>query len=345
MSEKEIDFDGDVCHYTHVHNTESGDTQKIEYVKGCKKGKRCTSVTTRTEDYEIETCQEYNELELLTLDEKCEYTSQCDSNLICKDGTCTITEGTRAYSKGEYRYCPSNYIPVFDSNTGFYLCKKQSDYTDYSTSRCYYDDEKGHANYFAPEFSKVCGEIKFYKTETISPKYINNIKEISTASIGSLADGTYVADARACESGFTLKYYPDKQLEPKENDQSSQYSRCVTIDEVDVNNGYIKYSLDGKEYKVKYYNIMDNNVNINHIKIKLDMFKKFKDKMDKCKSEKYKDDLFKCEDRDVQEYLFFYRLPEYYILYKDEGQVMDYLLNGQYNSISFIILLFFLFLI
>ena len=74
------------------------------------------------------------------------------------------------------------------------------------------------------------------------------------------------------------------------------------------------------------------------------MFKKFKDKMDKCKSEKYKTFL-KCEDRDVQEYLYFYNNPEHYILYKDENQVMDYLLNGQYNSFSFIILLFFLFLI
>ena len=345
MSEKEIDFDGDVCHYTHVHNTESSDTQKIEYVKGCKKGKKCIFATYDIEDYEIGTCQEYNELELLTLGEKCEYTSQCDSNLICKDGTCTITEGSQAYYKGGYQYCPSNYIPVSSGYTSSYLCKKQSDYTDYSTSRCYYDDEKGHANYFAPEFSKVCGEIKFYKIDLTSPEYINNIKEISTASIGSLADGTYVMDPMACESGFTLKYYPDKQLERKENDQSNRYSRCVTIDEVDITHGYIKYSLDGKEYKVKYYNIMDNNVDINHIKIKLDMFKKFKDKMDKCQSEKYKDALFKCEDRDVQEYLYFYRNPEHYILYKDEGQVMDYLLNSQYNSFSFIILLFFLFLI
>lgn len=344
MSEKEIDFDGDVCHYTHVHNTESGNTQKIEYVKGCKKGKRCKSVTSSIEDYEIETCQEYNELELLTLGEKCEYTSQCDSNLKCEDGTCTITEGNQAYYKGGYKYCPSNYIPVSDNYYDIYLCEKQSDYTDYSTSRCYYDDEKGHTKYFAPEFSKVCGEIKFYKKETISPKYKYHIKEISTASIGSLADGTYVMDPMACESGFTLKYYPDKQLGRKENDQSTQYSRCVTIDEVDINNGYIKYSLDGKEYKVNYYDVIDN-VNINHIKIKLDMFKKFKDKMDKCQSEKYKDDLFKCEDRDVQEYFYFYNNPNDYILYKDEDQVMDYLLNGQYNSISFIILLFFLFLI
>ena len=54
--------------------------------------------------------------------------------------------------------------------------------------------------------------------------------------------------------------------------------------------------------------------------LKLDMFKEFKDKN-------------------------FYYNPEHYILYKDEEQVMDYLLNGQYNSFSFIILLFFLFLI
>ena len=150
-----------------------------------------------------------------------------------------------------------------------------------------------------------------YKKDLASPYYQYYIKEISTASIGPQADGTYVKNPMACESGFTLNYYPDKQIEAKENDKSTQYSRCV----------------------------MDNNaVNINHIKIKLDMFKEFKDKMDKCQSEKYKDVY-------IQEYLYFYYNPEHYILYKDEEQVMDYLLNGQYNSFSFIILLFFLFLI
>ena len=343
MSEREIDFGGDVCHYTHVHNTENSgsSTQIIEYVKGCKKGKRCRDATDNIEDYQIQTCQEYDELELLTLGEKCDYTSQCDNNLKCKDGQCTVIEGSPAYNKGGYYYCPSNLIPISTTNYG-YICMKQSDYTDYSASRCYYDDEKGNAIYYAPEFSKVCGEIKFYKNDLISPNYIYNIKEISTASIGSQPDGTYVMDPMACESGFTLKYYPEKQIEQKDNDESTTYSRCATINEVDINNNIIKYSLDGKEYTVKYSQVEDN-VDIEHIKIKLDMFKKYKDNMDKCQGEKYKDS--KCEDRDVKEYLYFYYNPEHYILYKDEDQVMDYLLNGQYNSFSFIVLLFFLFLI
>lgn len=343
MSEREIDFDGDVCHYTHVHNTENSrtSTQIIEYVKGCKKGKRCKEATSNIENYKIETCQEYDDLELLTLGEKCDYTSQCDNYLTCKDGQCTITEGYPAYYKWGYYYCPSNLIPLSNTNYG-YLCIKQSDYTDYSASRCYYDDKHGNTMYTAPEFSKVCGEIKFYKTDLVSPKYQYDIEAISTASIGSQPDGTYVKDAMACESGFTLKYYPDKQIEAKENDQSIQYSICATINEVDINNDIVKYSLDGKEYTVRYSQVKDG-VEIEHIKIKLDMFKKYKDKMDKCQSDKYKEP--KCEDRNVQEYLYFYHRPDHYILYKDEDQVMDYLLNGQYNSFSFIILLFFLFLI
>lgn len=343
MSEREIDFDGDVCHYTHVHNTESGgSTQTIEYVKGCKKGKRCRPATNNIENYEIKTCQEYDELELLTLGEKCEYTSQCDSGLTCKDDVCTVTENNPAYEKDGYYYCPSDLIPI--STTEYsYACIKQSIYKDYSTSRCYYDDEEGNKIYSAPEFLKVCGEIKFYKLDSTS-NYEYIIKQISTTSIGSQPDGTYVHSPIACESGFTLKYYPENQINKKDTkDQSVKYRRCATINEVDIYNNIIKYSLDNKEYTVRYSQVKDN-VEIEHIKIKLDMFKKFKDKMDKCKSEKYKTFL-KCEDRDVQEYLYFYNNPEHYILYKDENQVMDYLLNGQYNSFSFIILLFFLFLI
>ena len=75
------------------------------------------------------------------------------------------------------------------------------------------------------------------------------------------------------------------------------------------------------------------------------MFKKFKENMDKCTGEKYKKSPFTCDNRELQEYLYFYDHPEHYILYKDEKEIIDYLLNGQYNSFSFIILLFFLFLI
>ena len=349
MSEREIDFGDDVCHYTHIHEmSSSGTTQIIEYVKGCKKGKVCKETTANNLlKYEIKTCQEYDELELLTLGEKCEYDSQCDGNLICKDDTCTIEEGNEAYYKEGYYYCPSNYIPVYDSISEKYRCQKQSDYTNYSKDRCYYDDENNNRDTFAPEFLKVCGEIKFYKIDRTSPQYINNIKEILTASIGSQPDGTYVSDPAACQSGFTLLYYPEKQIVRKTNDNDrtmTRYSRCATIDEVDIDNGIIKYSLDGKEYKMLYSQISDGT-NIKHIKIKLDMFKKFKDKMGKCEGEKYKKNPFTCDNRKLQEYYYFYYHPDHYILYKDEDQIIDYLLYSQYNSFSFIILLFFLFLI
>ena len=60
-----------------------------------------------------------------------------------------------------------------------------------------------------------------YKKDLASPYYQYYIKEISTASIGSQADGTYVKNPMACESGFTLNYYPDKQIEAKENYKST----------------------------------------------------------------------------------------------------------------------------
>ena len=346
MSEREIDFGDNVCHYTHVHYSESNDTtQIIEYVKGCKKGEICREASDGIKEYEIKTCQEKDELELLTLGEKCEYDFQCDDNLKCKDGQCTINEGDQPYEKEGYYYCPSNYIPIFDLMYGEgFVCKKQSDYQNYSSNRIFYDDENSNIYLFLPEFLKLCGKIKFYKKDLISPKYEYTMKEVLAASIGSQPDGTYVIDPKACKSGFTLGYYPNNLIIKKENDESRKYSRCATIDEVDIDNEIIKYSLDGKEYTISYDKVKDIT-DIEHIKIKLDMFKKFKENMDKCKGEKYKKSPFTCGNRELQEYLYFYNHPEHYILYKDEKEIIDYLLNGQYNSFSFIILLLFLFLI
>ena len=84
MSDKEIKFDSDVCHYTHFHESvSSSDYQKIEYVKGCKDGKACIQVSFSTSEYEIYKCQEVNEIQLLKLNDKCDYSDECDSGLQC----------------------------------------------------------------------------------------------------------------------------------------------------------------------------------------------------------------------------------------------------------------------
>ena len=354
MREREIDLDSNICHYKHNHES----SQTIYYVKGCGKGKICKQDPTNPSNYVIKTCQKTDKLKLSSVDEPCENDSQCDvsgaddGNLVCKNSKCTFKEAGEntnkyfPYTKGGIKYCPSDHIYI---SGGF--CELKSSHSDYSADKCYNDG----SNSYEPEFLKVCGEIEFKKVTTTDPKYEYIKKTVSTASIGSLPDGTYVDNPLACESGFVLKYYPNNQIDKVDpNDESTQYKRCATIDEIDIKRGIIKYNLDGADHTIRYSSVQANSdLKIERIKIMLDMFKKYKKKMDKCEVEKYDSHPFTCggKDRNLNKYYLFYLYPYYYNLYKDEDQVIDYLIEfynfnfQQYNSLSYLLLLFLLLLI
>jgi hypothetical protein len=132
MSDKEIKFDSDVCHYTHIHESiSSSNYQKIEYVKGCKDGKACIQVSFSTSEYEIYKCQEVNEIQLLKPNDKCDYSDECDSGLQCLNKVCTIDVSSTShypYYKGGYYFCPNDYVPGSTSSTGSMQCKKNQNF-------------------------------------------------------------------------------------------------------------------------------------------------------------------------------------------------------------------------
>ena len=140
MSDKEIKFDSDVCHYTKIN-----EGQKIEYVKGCKNGKACIEITSSVSDYEISKCLEEKEIPLLKLGEKnCQNDYQCDSNLECIFNVCTVNvnlSDISPYYKGGYYFCPENYVPASYYSSSI-QCKDISEF--FHTSICYaYDSSNG----------------------------------------------------------------------------------------------------------------------------------------------------------------------------------------------------------
>lgn len=352
LSKNEIDYD-DVCSYYHKRDTH-GDTgsEDILYVKGCKKGKICRSSGY---DINIETCQENQKLHLLVLGESCTFDSQCDSGLTCVDGKCSFANsdpGYIPYNKGGYKFCLEGHSPIFNGSTTHftsipdpesYRCYKSSDFkTNY-----YYYFEKGDTNkyiYKSPDFLKVPGKIEFgeeTRDNTVDGKkydftyyYVQSIEE---ASIGSVEDGEYVADERACKSGFGIEYYAGKQLDIKsyDNQNTQKFKRCISVKEVDISVSgkcIIKYDLD------EFENIIDASSRIStpceDIKIKLELFEKFTDKMSDCESKPYEEEPYTCGKEKLRKYYFFYNNPTLYRYYKDEEQIVNYLILTNYNSNS-----------
>jgi hypothetical protein len=335
MSEKEIKFDSDVCHYTHVHESvSSSDYQKIEYVKGCKDGKACIQVTDDEEDYEIYKCQEVNEIQLLKPNDKCDYSDECDSGLQCLNKVCTFyntsTDFYYSYKKGDFYYCPDNLVPVKTSMTdNVVFCYNKSEYPH--TSKCYvYDSTKGQDYFYAPGFKEVCGKIT---TETRND--IIQIKEIESNKIGSQSAGTFVDDMAACESGFAIDYCIDGNYECSSTTTSSitpnTLKKCVDVIEIDSLNGCkIKYNDGAKDMTIR---LGRSSRYCMRIQAKLEMFEKYVDKMSKCDDiQPYDNEPLTCHDKDLRKYWYFYENPEEYVLYKDEDDVIDYLVQSAYSS-------------
>ena len=337
MSEKEIKFDSDVCHYTHVHESvSSSNYQKIEYVKGCKDGKACIQVSFSTSEYEIYKCQEVNEIQLLKLNDKCDYSDECDSGLQCLNKVCTIDVSSTShypYYKGGYYFCPNDYVPGRTSSTGSMQCKKKSEFSH--TSKCrIYDTTKNQYYYYAPGFKEVCGKIT---TETRNDNI--EIKEIDSNKIGSQSAGTFVDDMVACESGFAIQYCLDGNYECSSTSKTSQKKyKCVDVIEIDLlNDCTIKYNDGAKDMTIKF------DINANYlqyfirscleIQVKLEMFEKYVDKMSKCDDiQPYDNEPLTCRNKDLRKYWYFYENPEEYVLYKDEDDVIDYLVQSAYSS-------------
>lgn len=345
LKKKKIDFD-DLCRYDIKHSIYGDDdlasNPTIEYVKGCKKGKICRV----SYDSGIYTCQSYNKLSYLTMGQECKYTLQCDSNLKCINGVCSLEENEPAYEKGGFYFCPSGYTPVWiEGQDSEYSCKKSSEYAP--SGRSFYNNRnEGKLYNYAPEFLKFPGEIVFYDVETTVRDTENNkdvtIKEygkseIKTAPIASLEDGTFVENVITCKSGFGVKYYADKSLEVPEYDPNHRdFYRCVSPEEVDKQNCLIKYNLDDTEITLQARS--DVSHTCENIEIALEMFEKFKDKMSKCKAEPYDEEPLTCGREDLRKYKYFYENPEEYQLYKDEKQIIDYLIQEEYQSSSYILI-------
>jgi len=346
-------FDDKVCGYKF---------NSVYYVKTCKdEGKYCKYI-----DEDLSICEELPKtLTLKTFDEECKSDFECEENLYCYGGKCKIYNSAIQ--------CQTN--EVAQKTTSGWICKLKA-IEDY----CVYMDGVTYTNNYpySPDYFKVCGEITFNPRSlgtqgSLGTKY--DVMTIKSAYIGTVPDGKFVQNAKACKSGFALPFYPDGSLiDPSldiPSNQNKMYLKCVSINDFNYKDSSkkctFKYETDKIYYadRLDYYNDIDSSsLGISGEKVRenglcdeflmtrLEMFSKYigiftEDKQKSCATKENYNEPETCNDNELRKWLYYLKHPENYILYYDEkgSDVANYLIQQEYplyESSKFLYIKFFI---
>ena len=311
-------FDDNVCAYSF---------NDVNYVKTCKDGKFCKDIGESTS-----LCEDVpTKLNLKTLDESCNSEYECEDNLHCYAGKCTM-------SSSSLINCATGSEPHKTQNG--WICKIKS-----LEDLCYYKDDNTYSGGvpYASDYFKVCGKISFKTTTLLNNKGTKyEVIKIESAYIGTVEDGEFVLNSRACKSGYALPFYPDKTLnDPSVDGINQMFLKCVTVNDIDYVSSSvctIKYDTDNI-YNIRQINnhLYSGSVNLNCDKFlmtKLEIFSKYigvftEDKQKECaKKENYNEPLT-CNEDELRKWAYYYTKPEHYILYynEDGNDVANYLIQ------------------
>ena len=336
MSKKTFEFEvEDICKYYDSSND-------FTYVEPCEKDHICQILPSPSYS-DVGICIKYQQADITYFGSTCETDDDCYNGLTCNsDKKCTIDEGGNSLQllTGIY-YCPNGLIPVWD-NSGNYKCEKEEN--NEMKGLCYLNNN-GVIKEALPQYAmmELCGEI------TLDSE-ANNYVKLKTAanSIGSVDEGKFVEDEKTCKSGFVLDFYPNGEIKNSGTGTTpmTAYKKCVQYDGIEYKKTggscIIKYILNKKNYNYdvdKSDIITNKNIFCDNFKFmdsKLDLFKQYIDKVnelgDECKKNKYYDEPFTCRNDELRKLYYFYGEIEQYLLYKNEDEITEFILQQKYPS-------------
>ena len=241
---KNKNFPKDTCSYIGENN--------IAYVKDCDDGKYCKN---RGQDFSI--CEEIpTEVKLILENgDACDSDFQCETGLECINKKCTIDCPTGTTSiRTKYGYTCTD-----KDNVGLYYKKDFTWHADNTFPHGGYINGNIHT-YSGLEHFKVIGKITMHTTTDNDGK-IYEPEKIEYTDIGTIADGEFVFNEKACSSGFALYFYGDGTLTKpyKYDTYNYMYKKCVTLEDIEQSDyGYCKI-----KYKVgESGNVFNYNVNM-----------------------------------------------------------------------------------
>lgn len=319
MTKRTINFGDDVCHYKDISHSSD-----IEYVKPCEEGKICSEQLIAS-NYGIYTCQPYEVENYDNKEDACEVDISCTYEYSCMSGKCNVNS------------CPAGQVRD-PSATSFTCINEPTNCEEYTYSP--YAQTKA----YTPGINKECIEIEL-QSDTNNKNY--EYVKVKFNSIASIEDGKFIKDddnnnILYCKNGYALYFYGNQKLKnPKSGDidasTEKMFLRCVTVLGRDQN-GIIKYKIG--EGSVMYYDYRDLPYNparsqqyqlINNNKYlmtRLEIFDKYKKRLESisdCKE-------LNCDDDELNKWYYFYFNPQEYILYQNEPQIMEYLIQSFYSK-------------
>lgn len=319
MSKKSIDFGDDVCYYEDI-----SDNSKLMYVKGCPSGKKCQPVIgTDSTEYRIHTCQAVYSIEKRDVDENCDsLLYECKEPLECTNGKCASTGSVSP---------PSSCTTITKTeNSGTGTCLSDSREIAEIGNKCFSQnlEPANVITYRHHSSTKSCKKLQIEKNGNVY--YIKSKELVDTYSI---QDGDYVDDEEGesnsfCQSRFSLYFFGNGgQILSTD---TTMFKRCVTVLAIHrVTDGYyIKYKIkDGAEHiydttklEGDYKTTQDGEcatLDMTKLEILKYMVEEYKKNGNSNKYKKW-------------QYLFSNK--DHYLLYKDQTDVLDYLIQSNIND-------------
>lgn len=344
---KDHKYGDDICYYREYDEKL---LYYIFYVRPCEKGKYCQPEIAEGQPFGYCVDIQSKTTTINNLDESCESDYECNENLFCENSKCRMSS------------CPNTIyqhdLDVFQCHDNNYkqLESNQCEFNEYvKDSNNYYDgtlDRTFKGKY--PGLPNECGKFNYkpYDSQYTSssgtekdPLYLIESKEWCT--IGSVPDNEFVDNAKYCNSGFTLQFYPNKQLkDPSKGNINSKDKMCVTPIEIDFKNPYVNdgciitYKI-GDQSPKKYK--ASGSLCSKDIIIKSERHREFADAFNNASIE----DKQNCYDIDTYPYRctnvnliklwYFKKYPEDYLFYKDRkklNKVLDYKIQKIYPTYS-----------
>jgi hypothetical protein len=340
MSYKKHNFGDNVCNYYDMEDL-------VNYVKPCETGYYCqdteSSAHGADSQHKLHTCQKYMKIPanpstpLKGKDEECNNNAECGFGLTC------ITIGSETKTKCNID-CPTDQkLYVINGN---YECRYEA-YKD----MCQFTKDSTIQNYPNRNKCKTCGLIHFDEKKDGSQKIYYVMNSVDETDKYSQPDNTFVLNEDACQSGTALYFYGDgsikNNIDTAHAIENKLYLKCVTIKAVDHGSKKFNYTIGDDTIhiydieKVEYDNVDTNNDRISDKKAELtNLCTKYlmteiglwNDNKDefinylKCTDENQADDNLKRK-------LYYWVNPEEYLLYKDQTEVMEYLIQKKYPEI------------
>lgn len=344
---KDHKFGDDICYYREYDEKL---TYYIFYVRPCEKGKYCQKEVSNGQPFGYCLDIQTNLTTISNLDGSCESDYECQEDLTCKNSKCT-------------KQCSAQYS-LYYHNLNDYEC--ETNYKQIESKYCLlnefsYDSNNylsGNTPYWGtyPGLSNECGKINYksvdypYSTTTgIERDSRYEVESIEWCTIGSVPDNEFVVDKKYCKSGFTLQFFPNKQLtEPSKYYTHSKFEMCVTPIEIDIKNPYvgtneciITYKIGDqgpKKYKASGTTLCSQNIIINSERHR-EFADAFNEASDEDKQNCYDIDNYgyHCKNVNLIKLWYFKKHPEDYLFYKDRKKlekVLDYKIQKEYPTYS-----------